>query len=124
MQPNGQTGPLTLITQRELHKRQPLRRMAMGTKRNRCEEEIYTRPSASEQPYGTMEGVAISASRLPGAGRSLFIVKPSEGNPLLIQKTHEFVCIHATMNDAITVEEAQTSESAYIWTKSTQLNLE
>ena len=92
-------------------------------KRNYCEEEIYTRPAVSEQPYGKSEGVAISTSTLPGAGRGLFGIKPSPTNPLLFKQANEFVCVYATMDDVISLEEAQTSESAYIWTNSKNLQL-
>jgi hypothetical protein len=92
-------------------------------KRNYCEEEIYTRPAVSEQPYGKSEGVAISTSTLPGAGRGLFGIKPSPTNPLLFKQANEFVCVYATMDDVISLEEAQTSESAYIWTNSKNLQM-
>ena len=67
-----------------------------------------------EQLYGTKEGVAISASRIEGAGRGLFGIKPSPHNPLLFKQANEFVCVYATMEDLITMEDARKSESAYI----------
>ena len=57
-------------------------------KRNYCEEEIYTRPAVSDQPYRKSEGVAISTSTLPGAGRGLFGIKPSPTNPLLFKQAN------------------------------------
>ena len=68
----------------------------------------------SQQPHGTREGVAIGTSRLPGAGLGLFGVKASKDNPLLFKRAHEFVCVYATMEDVISVTEAQVSDSEYI----------
>jgi hypothetical protein len=70
------------------------------------------------------KGVATSQSRLPGAGQELFGIKPSKHNALLFKKSHEFVCVYATMQDVISVEEAQIFESAYVWTNSKNLQLE
>ena len=64
----------------------PTRRASAGHKRNYCEEEIHPCPDRYEQPYGMREGVAISQSRLPGAGRGLFGIKPSKHNPLLFKR--------------------------------------
>ena len=75
-------------------------------------------------PYGTTEGVAIGTSRLPGAGRGLFGIKPSPHNPLLFKLAHELVCVYATMKDLIPMEEAQVSDSPYIWTNSKNLQLD
>ena len=61
---------------------------------------------------------------LPGAGRGLFGVKPSSTNPLLFKQANEFVCVYATMDDVISLEEAQVSESAYVWTNSRNLQME
>jgi hypothetical protein len=94
--------------------RRSSRRRGAHHKRSYCEEEIYTRPAVSEQLYGKAEGVAISASMLPGAGRGLFGVKPSPTNPLLFKQANEFVCVYATMDDVISLEEEQESESAYV----------
>ena len=100
------------------------RRCGVHHKRNYCEEEIYIRPAVSAQPYRKAEGVAISASMLPGAGRGLFGVKPSSTNPLLFKQANEIVCVYATMDDVIPLEEAQISESAYVWTNSKNLQME
>ena len=78
----------------------------------------------SKQPHGTREGVAIGTSQLPGAGLGLFGVKASKGNPLLFKRSHEFVCVYATMADVISVTEAQVSDSEYIWTNSKNLTLD
>ena len=64
---------------------------------NYCEEEVYQCPLRYEQPYGKREGVAISESGLPGAGRGLFGIRPCKGNPLLFKQANEFVCVYATM---------------------------
>ena len=40
------------------------------------------------------------------------------------KKAHEFVCVYATIKDVISVEEAQISESAYVWTNSKNVQLE
>ena len=77
-----------------------------------------------EQPYGKREGVAISASGLPGAGRGLFGIRPCKGNPPLFKQANEFVCVYATMQDVNTVTEAQATESAYVWTNSKNLHLD
>ena len=77
-----------------------------------------------EQPYGTKEGVAISTSRIAGAGRGLFGIKPSPHNQLLFKKANEFVCVYVTMENLITMEDARKSESAYIWTNSKNLHLD
>ena len=104
--------------------RRSSRRRGAHHKQSYCEEEIYIRPAVSEQPYGKVEGVAISTSMLPGAGRGLFGVKPSPTNPLLFKQANEFVCVYATMDDVISLEEAQESESAYVWTNSRNLHME
>ena len=67
-----------------------------------------------EQPYETKEGVAISTSQIEGAGRGLFGIKPSPHNQLLFKQANEFVCVYATMEDLITMEDAWESESEYI----------
>jgi hypothetical protein len=92
----------------------PTRKAAYGHKRNYCEEEIYPCPDRYKQPYGKREGAAISQSRLSGAGRGLFGIRPSKHNPLLFKQAREFVCVYATMQDIISMEEAQISESAYV----------
>jgi hypothetical protein len=96
----------------------PLPRPTRGTStehaRNYCEEEIHQCPIMYEQPYGKREGVAISKSGLSGAGCSLFGIRPSKSNPLLFKQANEFVCVYATMQDAISVTEAQVTESAYV----------
>jgi hypothetical protein len=69
-------------------------------------------------------GVAISKLGLPGAGRGLFGIRPSKSNPLLFKQANEFVCVYATMQDAISVTEAQVTESAYVWTNSKNVYLE
>ena len=68
--------------------------------------------------------MAISASMLPGAGRGLFGVKPSPTNPLLFKQANAFFCVCATIDDVISLEEAQESESAYVWTNSRNLHME
>jgi hypothetical protein len=77
-----------------------------------------------EQPYGKREGVAISKSGLLRAGRGLFGIRPSKSNPLLFKHANEFVCVYATMQDAISVTKAQVTESAYVWTYSKNVHLE
>jgi hypothetical protein len=37
---------------------------------------------------------------------------------------NEFLCVYATMQDAISVTEAQVTESAYVWTNSKNVHLE
>ena len=90
----------------------PPRRLSTRNAGNYCEEEVYQCPLRYEQPYGKREGVAISTSRLPGAGRGLFGIRPCKGDPLLFKQANEFVCVYATMQDVITVMEAQATESA------------
>jgi hypothetical protein len=102
----------------------PTLKASYGHKRNYCEEEIHPCPARYEQPYGKWEGVAISQSRLPVAGRGLFGIKPSKHNSLLLKKAHEFACVCATMQDIISMEEAQISDSAYVKTNSKNLQLE
>ena len=68
--------------------------------------------------------MAISKSELPGAGRGLFGIRPSKSNPLLFKQANELVCVYATMHDAISVTEAQVTESAYVWTNSKNVHLE
>ena len=70
--------------QRDSTPQRPTRRTSTGNARNYCEEEIHHRPIRYEQPYGKREGVAISNSGLPGAGRCLFGIRPRKGNPLLL----------------------------------------
>ena len=118
---------MTQTTEQEASERplrRNLRRTSTSRKRNYCEEEQFSPPTPYEQPYGTKEGVAISTSRLEGAGRGLFGIKPSPHNPLLFKQAKEFVCVYATMEDVITMEEARVSESAYIWTNSKNLQLD
>ena len=102
----------------------PPRRLSARNARNYCEEEVYQCPLRYEQPYGKREGVAISASGLPGAERGLFGIRPCKGNPLLFKQANEFVCVYATMQDVITVTEAQATESAYVWTNGKNLHLD
>ena len=102
----------------------PPRRLSARHTRNYCEEEVHQCPLRYEQPYGKREGVAISTSGLPGAGRGLFGIRPHKGNPLLFKQANEFVCVYATMQDVITVTEAQATDSAYVWTNSKNLHLD
>ena len=99
----------------------PPRRPSVRHARNYCEEEVYQCPLRYEQPYGKREGVAISASGLPSAGRGLFGIRPCKGNPLLFKQANKFVCVYAAMQDVISVTEAQATESAYVWTNSKNL---
>jgi hypothetical protein len=99
----------------------PPRRLSARNTCNYCEEEVHQCPLRYEQPYGKREGVAISTSGLPGAGRGLFGIRPCKGNPLLFKQANEFVCVYATMQDVITVTE---TESAYVWTNSKNLHLD
>ena len=108
----------TIQQQQAASPQRPPRRLCVRTARNYCEEEVYQCPLRYEQPYGKREGVAISASGLPGAGRRLFGIRPYKGNPLLFKQANKFVCVYATMQDVITVTEAQVTESAYVWTNS------
>jgi hypothetical protein len=80
-------------------------------------------PTIWEQPYGTKERVSISTSWIEGAGRGLFGIKPSLHNPLLFKQANEFVCVYATIENVITMEEARLSKSAYIWTNNKNLQL-
>ena len=75
-------------------------------------------------PYGTTEGVAIGTSRLPGADRGLFGIKPSPHNPRLFKQANKFIYVYATMKDLIPMEEARVSDSPYIWTNSKNLQLD
>ena len=128
----GQPGevPPTLVdpADRKTYQQAPtptqLEATSTSRKRNYCEEEQFSPPTTYEQPYGTKEGVAISTSWIDGAGRGLFGIKPSPHNPLLNKQANEFVCVYATMEDVITMEEARISESAYIWTNSKNLQLD
>ena len=103
---------------------QPTHRTSTGNTRNYCEEEIHHCPIRYEQPYGKREGVAISTSGLPGAGRGLFRIRPRKGNPFLFKQANEFVCVYATMQDVISATEAQATESAYVWTNSQNVHLD
>jgi hypothetical protein len=64
----------------------PTQKAACGHKRNFCEEEIYLCSDRYEQPNSKREGVAISQSRLPGAGRGLFGIRPIKHNPFFLNK--------------------------------------
>ena len=114
----------TIQQQQAPSPQRPPRRLSVRTTRNYCEEEVYQCPLRYEQPYGKREGVAISTSGLPGAGRGLFGIRPCKGNPLLFKQANEFVYVYATMQDVITVTEAQVTESAYVWTNSKNLHLD
>ena len=92
----------------------PPRRLSTRHIDNYCEEEVHLCPHHYEQPYGKREGVAISTSGMPVAGRGLFGIRPCKGNPLLFKQANEFVCIYATMQDVIPLTEAQATESAYV----------
>ena len=102
----------------------PLRRLSTRNACNYCEEEVHQCPHRYEQPYGKREGVAISTSGLLGAGCGLFSIRPCKGNPLLFKQSNEFVCVYATMQDVISVTEAQATESAYVWTNSNNVHLD
>jgi hypothetical protein len=106
----------------------PLPRSRRGTStghtRNYCKEEIHQCPIMYEQLYKKREEVAISKSGLPGAGRGLFGIRLSKSNPLLFKQANEFVCVYATMQNAISVMEAQVTESAYVWTNSKNVHIE
>ena len=106
-----------------IHKR-PTCRTSTGNARSYCEEEIHHCPTRYEQPYAKREEVAISQSGLPGAGRGLFGIRPCKGNPPLFKQANEFVFVYATMQDVISVTEAQATESAYVWTNSKNLHLD
>ena len=54
----------------------PPRRLSARNTCNYCEKEVHQCPLRYEQPYGKREGVAISTSGLPGAGRGLFGIRP------------------------------------------------
>ena len=71
----------------------PPHRTSTGNTRNYCKEEIHQCSFRYEKPYGKREGVAISKSGLPGAGRGLFGIRPRKGNPLLFKQANEFVCV-------------------------------
>ena len=75
----------------------PPRRLSTRHVDNYCEEEVHQYPRQYEQPYGNREGVAISTSGLPGAGRGLFGIRPCKDNPLLFKQANEFVCVYATI---------------------------
>ena len=101
---HANTSDETIQQQQATSPQRPPRRLSVRTTRNYCEEEGYQCPLRYEQPYGKREGVAISTSGLPGAGRGLFGIRPCKGNPLLFMQANEFVCVYATMQDAITVD--------------------
>ena len=88
------------------------------------QQQQATSPQRPPRRLSKREGVAISTSGLPGAGRGLFGIRPRKGNPLLFKQANEFVCVYATMQDVITVTEAQVTESAYAWTNSKNLHLD
>jgi hypothetical protein len=94
----------------------PPRQAVSSHKRNYCVKEAHAlRLADSKQPYGTKEGVDIGTSRLPSAGGRLFGLRASKDDPLLFKQAHEFVSVYTTMADVKTANEAQVSDSEYIW---------
>jgi hypothetical protein len=51
-------------------------------------------------------------------------MRASKDDPLLFKQAHEFVCLYTTMADVKTANEAQVSDSEYIWSNSKNLQLD
>ena len=72
-------------------------------------------PTHIEYPYGTAEGVGISTSQIPNAGRGLFGLRPLQDTPHLFAKQGQLICTYATQRHQISVIAASTLSSRYLW---------
>ena len=72
-----------------------------------------------ELPYGNAEGVGVSTSQIPNAGRGLFGLRPLQDAPHLFAKQGQFICTYATQRHQISALAASTSSSRYLWSTNT-----
>ena len=72
-----------------------------------------------ELPYGNAEGVGVSTSQIPDAGRGLFGLRPLQDAPHLFAKQGQFICTYATQRHQISALAASTSSSRYLWSTNT-----
>ena len=76
-------------------------------------------PAQVEYPYGYAEGVGVSTSQLPHAGRGLYGLRPHPAAPHLFAKQGQFICIYATQRHQISATTATLSSSRYLWSTNT-----
>jgi hypothetical protein len=76
-------------------------------------------PTHIEYPYGNAEGVGVSKSQIPNAGRGLFGLRPLPDTPHLFAKQGQFICTYATQRHQISAIAANTSSSRYLWSTNT-----
>jgi hypothetical protein len=76
-------------------------------------------PTQVEYPYGTDEGVGVSTSQLPQAGRGLYGLRPHPEAPHLFAKQGQLICVYATQRNQISATTATLSSSRYLWSTNT-----
>ena len=76
-------------------------------------------PAQVEYPYGYDEGVGVSTSQLPHAGRGLYGLRPLPEAPHLFAKQGQFICVYATQRYQISATTATLSSSRYLWSTNT-----
>ena len=76
-------------------------------------------PAQVEYPYGYAEGVGVSTSQIPNAGRGLFGLRPLQEASHLFAKQGQFICTYATQRHQISATTANLSSSRYLWSTNT-----
>ena len=80
---------------------------------------ILAPPTHIELPYGNAEGVRVSPSQIPNAGRGLFGCRPHQDAPHLFAKQGQVICTYATQRHQTSALAASTSSSRYLWSTNT-----
>jgi hypothetical protein len=76
-------------------------------------------PAQVEYPDGYDEGVGVSTSQLPHAGRGLYGLRPLPEAPHLFAKQGQLICVYATQRHQISATTATLSSSRYLWSTNT-----